>query len=156
MPANTPKGFPYPLPTEPVAEGAQAIRNLAEADDRRSPLYAELKPQAAYPASGGYADITPVVSVTVPVAGQYEITFSANIGNSAGGAATYVAAKLGAAATLDEDSVGNASGVAGGIEQAAGPFLRTLAAGAVVKMQYKGPGGPILGRVRLRVAFIKP
>lgn len=31
MPANTPQGFPYPLPTEPVAEGAQAIRNLAEA-----------------------------------------------------------------------------------------------------------------------------
>ena len=31
MPATTPRGFPYPLPTEPVAEGAQAIRNLAEA-----------------------------------------------------------------------------------------------------------------------------
>lgn len=30
MPATTGKGFPYPLPTEPVAEGAQAIRNLAE------------------------------------------------------------------------------------------------------------------------------
>lgn len=33
MPANTPRGLPYPLPTEPVAEGAQAIRNLAEAID---------------------------------------------------------------------------------------------------------------------------
>jgi hypothetical protein len=33
MPANTPRGLPYPLPTEPVAEGAQAIRNLAEAVD---------------------------------------------------------------------------------------------------------------------------
>jgi len=33
MPANTPNGLPYPLPTEPVAEGAQAIRNLAEAVD---------------------------------------------------------------------------------------------------------------------------
>jgi len=31
MPASTPQGLPYPLPTEPVAEGAQAIRNLAEA-----------------------------------------------------------------------------------------------------------------------------
>ena len=31
MPANTPNGLPYPLPTEPVAEGALAIRNLAEA-----------------------------------------------------------------------------------------------------------------------------
>lgn len=35
MPANTPKGLPYPLPSEPVAEGAQAIRNLAEATDTR-------------------------------------------------------------------------------------------------------------------------
>lgn len=33
MPASTPIGLPYPLPTEPVAEGAQAIRNLAEAVD---------------------------------------------------------------------------------------------------------------------------
>lgn len=31
MPATTPEyDFPYPLPTEPVTEGAQAIRNLAE------------------------------------------------------------------------------------------------------------------------------
>lgn len=35
MPANTARGFPYPLPTEPVAEGAQAIRNLAEAVDAK-------------------------------------------------------------------------------------------------------------------------
>lgn len=31
MPANTPNGLPYPLPTDPVAEGAAAIRDLAEA-----------------------------------------------------------------------------------------------------------------------------
>lgn len=35
MPANTTRGYPYPLPTEPVAEGAQAIRNLAEAVDTK-------------------------------------------------------------------------------------------------------------------------
>lgn len=35
MPANTSRGYPYPLPTEPVAEGAQAIRNLAEAADAK-------------------------------------------------------------------------------------------------------------------------
>lgn len=33
MPGATPRGYPYPLPTEPVAEGAQAIRNLAEKID---------------------------------------------------------------------------------------------------------------------------
>lgn len=37
MPANTPRGFPYPLPTEPVAEGAQAVRNLAEKIDADTP-----------------------------------------------------------------------------------------------------------------------
>jgi hypothetical protein len=39
MPANTTRGFPYPLPTEPVAEGAQAIRNLAEAVDAKQGKY---------------------------------------------------------------------------------------------------------------------
>ena len=37
MPANTSKGYPYPLPTEPVAEGAQAIRNLADANNAHAP-----------------------------------------------------------------------------------------------------------------------
>ena len=44
MPANTPTGLPYPLPTEPVAEGAQAIRNLAEKLDARR--IADIKPTA--------------------------------------------------------------------------------------------------------------
>lgn len=48
MPANTTRGLPYPLPSEPVAEGAQAIRNLAEAVD---PLLAAGTPSATPPAS---------------------------------------------------------------------------------------------------------
>jgi hypothetical protein len=36
MPAQTPHGFPYPLPDEPVAEGAAAIRSLAEAIDAKA------------------------------------------------------------------------------------------------------------------------
>lgn len=36
MPANTPLGLPYPLPTEPVSAGAAAIRSLAEAVDARA------------------------------------------------------------------------------------------------------------------------
>src|SRR5262245_18846959 len=49
MPGNTARGLPYPLPTEPVAEGAQAIRNLAEALD---PKYWTLPaPSATPPAS---------------------------------------------------------------------------------------------------------
>ena len=50
MPSNTPGGLPYPLPTEPVAEGAQAIRNLAEAVD--SKLIAP--PRRAVHLTGGY------------------------------------------------------------------------------------------------------
>jgi hypothetical protein len=38
MPANTPLGLPYPLPTEPVTEGAAAIRALAEAAAAIPPL----------------------------------------------------------------------------------------------------------------------
>lgn len=33
MPGLTTNGLPYPLPTEPVADGATAIRSLAEATD---------------------------------------------------------------------------------------------------------------------------
>ena len=33
MPGTTPKGFPYPLPTEPLKDGADAIKNLATALD---------------------------------------------------------------------------------------------------------------------------
>lgn len=39
MPANTPNGLPYPLPTEPVAEGATAMRSLAEAIDTPEPWH---------------------------------------------------------------------------------------------------------------------
>ena len=52
MPANTPKyALPYPLPTEPVAEGAQAIRNLAERLDAYAGLtiLAETQLAAAAP-----------------------------------------------------------------------------------------------------------
>ena len=48
MPANTPRGYPYPLPVEPVAEGAQAIRNLADALDAK----VGLRPHPDAPADG--------------------------------------------------------------------------------------------------------
>ena len=38
--ANTPNGFPYPAPTDPVSQGADAIRALAEALDPRAPIQA--------------------------------------------------------------------------------------------------------------------
>lgn len=38
MPSNTASGYPYPLPTEPVKDGAVAIKNLADAVQLRFPL----------------------------------------------------------------------------------------------------------------------
>lgn len=67
MPANTPRGFPYPLPTEPVAEGAQAIRNLAEAIDAkdagRELAYAEVA-IGVNPGAGATLDVVSAGAVT--------------------------------------------------------------------------------------------
>lgn len=35
MPSNTPNGYPYPVASDPVAQGATAIQNLAQAVDTR-------------------------------------------------------------------------------------------------------------------------
>ena len=51
MPANTTRGYPYPLPTEPVAEGAQAIRNLAEAVDGKEAIVRLFDVNLAAPAA---------------------------------------------------------------------------------------------------------
>ena len=61
MPANTPKGFPYPLPTEPVAEGAQAIRNLAEAIDASELAFAQFTGDVPITA-GTEATANPIVT----------------------------------------------------------------------------------------------
>jgi len=42
MPANTGGGYPYPLATEPVRDGATAIQNLATAVDSRMGSFIEL------------------------------------------------------------------------------------------------------------------
>jgi hypothetical protein len=36
MPATTAKGYPYPLGTDPVSDGDDAIKNLAEATDAKT------------------------------------------------------------------------------------------------------------------------
>lgn len=35
MPSNTPNGYPYPVASDPVAQGATAIQNLASAVDTK-------------------------------------------------------------------------------------------------------------------------
>jgi hypothetical protein len=70
MPANTPHGLPYPLPSEPVAEGAQAIRDLAEALDITRLFYLRLAVSADYATTGAWASI-PGANFTLPEAGTY-------------------------------------------------------------------------------------
>jgi hypothetical protein len=48
MGANTPGGYPYPLPTEPVRDGALRIRELAEATDRLSNTIMEASNTGTY------------------------------------------------------------------------------------------------------------
>lgn len=61
MPANTPAGLPYPLPTEPVKDGAVSIQNLATALDGRG--------QGLYSIRGQNS------SWNVPAGGLYSFTF---------------------------------------------------------------------------------
>jgi hypothetical protein len=63
MPANTPKGYPYPLGTDPVADGDDAIKNLAN------------KVDAALPARTWVS--TASVPVTASTVGTLNVTFPA-------------------------------------------------------------------------------
>lgn len=77
MPSTTPKlALPYPLPTEPVAEGAAAIKNLA---DRLEALGVEwfLDKQGGeqITSTATWTNFATLLEVTVPVAGSYLIHF---------------------------------------------------------------------------------
>lgn len=64
MPANTAKGYPYPLGSDPVADGDDAIANLANAVDTK--LGCMATGQATTPVPGALS--SPVqVTVTFPV-----------------------------------------------------------------------------------------
>lgn len=66
MPANTPNGLPYPLPTEPVADGADAIKALALALDPRLPGTYALRARTL---TGLSSDSQGIVSVTAATMG---------------------------------------------------------------------------------------
>lgn len=62
MPANTPLGYPYPLGTDRVMDGDDAIHNLATAVDTRAGVFASGLAQIA--SVGG---TTVGVAITLPV-----------------------------------------------------------------------------------------
>jgi hypothetical protein len=94
MPGTTPSGLPYPLPTEPVRDGAAAIQALAVAVDRyaSAPFCRVTLANAALPGSGAtgwgctaeIADpsgalVAAPAGITVAKAGIYVVTFTPNI-----------------------------------------------------------------------------
>ena len=87
MPANTTRGLPYPLPTEPVAEGAQAIRNLAEAlDPKLAQLIQAIAPLAATAAGFSFPNIPQTfrslqVVGSVQAQGTTEVAVAARLNN---------------------------------------------------------------------------
>jgi hypothetical protein len=96
--------------------------------------------------AGAYADLTNVgPSITVPLAGDYELTFSCEM-NFGGTHQTFAAPKFGAATTLDADAVQmSATGI--WITLARTIRRNVSAAGQVVKLQYKSNAvGGILRR----------
>jgi hypothetical protein len=66
---TTPNGFPYPEPTDPVAQGADAIRDLATAVDtslRRSAAGTAVLPLGTAQAVGTVAVTLPAGRFTAP------------------------------------------------------------------------------------------
>lgn len=101
--------------------------------------------------AGGYSDLSTVgPSITVPLAGDYEVSFSCEM-NFGSTHQTFAAPKFGSAATLDADAVQLSSG-------ALWPTLaRTIrrnvsASSQVVKLQYKSntTGGILRRNLQLR------
>lgn len=100
------------------------------------PLTAEVATAQAT-ASTSFVDLTTVgPSITVPLAGDYELTFSAAIAQAGTGNAGLIGPKIGAAAVAD--SVQSVPGSVGVAQTAAHPGLRRTvsAASTVVKLQY--------------------
>jgi hypothetical protein len=64
MPANTPKGYPYPLGTDPVADGDDAIKNLAQKVDTAIGVFAtgsvNVQTAGTNPSNGSIAVVFPV------------------------------------------------------------------------------------------------
>lgn len=95
--ATTPGGYPYPDPTDPVAEGAAAIRALAEAVQARMVL--SLNNTGALPIAAGatitiqygfayvkrgFTTVLPATSVAIPQTGAYRISASGSVAQAGG------------------------------------------------------------------------
>jgi hypothetical protein len=83
----TPGGLPYPSPTDPVAEGADAIRALAEAVDAGRALFYRFTPVTMTLPTG--SGIVPGSAFTMSLKAGQSVVFrtTANLNNSVSGGA---------------------------------------------------------------------
>ena len=86
MPANTPKGYPYPVGTDRVTDGDDAIHNLASAVDTKLGVATSGRVDTPIP---GALNVQTSVAVTFP-AGLF--TVAPNLVATAGGGAPQQAA----------------------------------------------------------------
>ena len=158
MPATPIYALPYPAPSDP----ADMPLDLQELADRIEAILntqaAEILTQEALN-SASYADLaTAGPSVTVPIAGVWEISFGAKMGADAGWGGL-AAVKLGGAAASDNEAIehGNPAGANVWVS-ASRTLVRTLAAGTVLKMQYKNNGGgsAYFARRFIVARFVRP
>lgn len=92
--------------------------------------------------SATYVDLgTAGPQITVPRAGTYDITYGAALSSNTAGVVTIMSPKIGAAATADADGVENRSAQQVAVSRT---LRRTLAAGDLIKLQYKSNGTAIL------------
>lgn len=112
-----------------------------EAVGASTPLYSEVATDEST-ASTTYVDLATVgPSVTLPLAGDYVISFGGQVYNTTASIGIYVSAKLGAAAATDANGVTNVSPTASAILPVWRSFRRTgFAASDVIKLQVRSVG----------------
>lgn len=80
MPANTPKGYPYPLGTDRVMDGDDSIHALATAVDKRQAVWGTGTVPLVNTGSAANVAVTfPASSFTVPPTAVMVITTSARL-----------------------------------------------------------------------------
>jgi hypothetical protein len=96
MPSNTTDGLPYPLPTEPVKDGAVSIQNLATALDSRGNGFYTQRGTSTWtiPSNGVFVHVFPLKFARAPIIVKYNplangTAFSALVTVEAGNPFTY-------------------------------------------------------------------
>jgi hypothetical protein len=104
-----------------------------------SPLRVAVDTNETTTTVGSFVDLATVVSVTVPVAGMYDIRHGASLYTAANDTFAYATVKLGSAAASTSEAALH-RGRAGDMASVSRQLRKTLAASDVVKQQYQQSG----------------